>query len=52
VAAFSFLSPVFGILLGWALLGEAVGVSILFSGALVAVGLALISRPQRVRKPA
>lgn len=45
VAAFSFLSPIFGILLGWLLLGEEVGASILISGALVAIGLVLINRP-------
>ncbi len=45
VAAFSFLSPIFGIVLGWLMLGEEVGASILFSGALVAVGLVLINRP-------
>lgn len=46
VASFSFLSPVFGVFLGWLLLGEHVGPSILASGALVAVGLFLINRPQ------
>ena len=45
VAAFSFLSPVFGILLGWALLGEDIGPSILIAGALVAIGIILINRP-------
>lgn len=45
VAAFSFLSPVFGVLFGWALLGERVGVPILLALTLVALGLVLINRP-------
>lgn len=49
VAAFSFLSPVFGILLGWALLGEEIGISILIAGGLVAVGIVLINRPPPAR---
>lgn len=50
VAAFSFLSPIFGIVLGWALLGEEVGPSILFAGSLVAVGIVLINRPAKSRR--
>ncbi|MBV1868159.1 MAG: DMT family transporter [Marinosulfonomonas sp.] len=46
VASFSFLSPIFGILLGWLLLGEEIGASILIAGAMVAVGLVLINRPK------
>jgi len=46
VASFSFLSPIFGILLGWLLLGEEVGLSILIAGAMVAAGLVLINRPR------
>jgi drug/metabolite transporter (DMT)-like permease len=45
VASFAFLSPVFGILLGWLILDEHVGPSILFSGAMVALGILLINRP-------
>lgn len=45
VAAFSFLSPVFGVLLGWMLLGEEVGAGILVALALVCAGLVLINRP-------
>jgi drug/metabolite transporter (DMT)-like permease len=52
VASFSFLSPVFGVGLGWALLGEAVGPVLLAALGLVAVGLVLINRrvqvPQKV----
>lgn len=47
VASFSFLSPVFGVLLGWLLLDEQVGPSILTSLVLVAVGLILINRKPR-----
>lgn len=47
VAAFSFLSPVFGVGLGWLLLGEHIGVGILLSLALVVAGLILINRPAR-----
>lgn len=47
VASFSFLSPVFGVVLGWALLGEEVGLSVLTSLALVALGLILINRKPR-----
>lgn len=44
VASFSFLSPVFSVLMGWWLLGEEVGSSIWVALSLVAVGLALINR--------
>jgi drug/metabolite transporter (DMT)-like permease len=47
VAAFSFLSPVFGVGLGWFLLGEPVGPGILVSLALVCGGLILVNRPPR-----
>jgi drug/metabolite transporter (DMT)-like permease len=47
VAAFSFLSPVFGVALGWLLLGESVGVAILLALGLVVAGLILINRPAR-----
>lgn len=48
VAAFSFLSPVFGVLFGWALLGEKIGVPILIALVLVALGLVMINRPAQV----
>ena len=47
VAAFSFLSPVFGVGLGWFLLGESVGGEILLALALVVAGLIIINRPAR-----
>ena len=45
VASFSFLTPIFGVALGWLALGETVGPQILVPAALVAVGLVLINRP-------
>ncbi|GAB5446568.1 DMT family transporter [Gymnodinialimonas sp.] len=47
VAAFSFLTPVFGVAMGWLVLGEEVGPGILIALALVCVGLVLINRPAR-----
>jgi drug/metabolite transporter (DMT)-like permease len=44
VASFSFLTPIFGLTLGWILLGEPVGPGILGAAALVAAGLILINR--------
>ena len=51
VASFSFLSPVFGVALGWLLLDEPVGPSLVGALVLVALGLVLINRqvPQKVR---
>ncbi|MGH1329255.1 MAG: DMT family transporter [Paracoccaceae bacterium] len=47
VASFSFLSPIFGIALGWLILDEHVGLQTAGAGALVAVGLILINRRPR-----
>ncbi len=44
VASFSFLSPVFAVLLGWFLLGEGTGPSIWAALALVAAGIWLVNR--------
>lgn len=44
VASFSFLSPVFSVLLGWLLLGEAVSAAVWGALALVTLGLVLINR--------
>lgn len=44
VASFSFLTPIFGLTLGWLLLGEPIGPGILGAAALVAVGIVLINR--------
>ncbi len=51
VASFSFLSPIFGILLGWLLLGEQAGASIFAAGGLVAAGIVLINRPRPRQVP-
>ncbi|MCG6902333.1 MAG: DMT family transporter [Rhodobacter sp.] len=49
VASFSFLSPVFGVVFGWLILGEEVGFPLLGALVLVAAGLVLINRPARLR---
>ena len=49
VASFSFLSPIFSVLLGWLLLGEVIDASILIALLLVVVGLILVNRPARPR---
>ena len=48
VAAFSFLTPIFGVFLGWWLLDETLGPPILISLTLVCLGLVLINRPAQV----
>ncbi len=47
VASFSFLTPVFGVALGWLLLGEHVGLPLIGALVLVAAGIVLINRPRR-----
>jgi len=47
VASFSFLSPVFGVLLGWLLLGEKIGPGAIAALGCVAVGLVMINWPTR-----
>jgi drug/metabolite transporter (DMT)-like permease len=47
VASFSFLSPVFAVLLGWLILSEEVGLSIWAALLLVAAGIYLINRKPR-----
>ena len=49
VASFSFLAPVFGVFLGWALLGEEVGPGLIAALSLVCVGIVLINKPARRR---
>ena len=44
VASFSFLTPIFGLTLGWLILGEPIGPGILAAAALVAAGIILINR--------
>lgn len=45
VASFSFLTPIFGVAFGWALLGEEVGLPLIGSALLVGAGIILINRP-------
>jgi drug/metabolite transporter (DMT)-like permease len=47
VASFAFLSPIFGVGLGWLWLGEQVTPSLIAKLALVATGIVLINRPRR-----
>lgn len=47
VASFSFLSPVFSVLLGWLILGEEIRPVIVVALVLVAAGILLINRPPR-----
>lgn len=51
LAAFSFLSPIFGVLAGWLLLAEPLGPSFLLAAALVALGIWLVNRPERPGTP-
>ena len=44
VAAFAFLSPVFGVLMGWLWLGETVTTALLVQLGLVVAGIVLINR--------
>lgn len=46
VASFSFLTPIFGVALGWMIMGDHVGPPILGAALLVAVGIILINRPR------
>jgi drug/metabolite transporter (DMT)-like permease len=48
VAAFGFMTPLFGVGFGWALLGEPVGPPLLAALGLVAAGLWLVNRPDPV----
>jgi len=47
VASFGFLSPLFGVLFGWLILGEEIGLNLAIALLLVCVGLILINRPAR-----
>lgn len=44
VASFSFLSPVFSVILGWLILGETIGIQIWLALGFVAAGIFLINR--------
>ena len=47
VASFGFLAPVFGVLFGWLILGEQVGLSLLIALTLVGTGIILVNRRPR-----
>ena len=47
VASFSFLTPIFGVLMGWAMLGEEISIALIISLVLVTGGIILINRPAR-----
>ncbi|GFE63694.1 DMT family transporter [Litoreibacter roseus] len=51
VASFSFLSPVFGVFLGWALLDEPFSEGLVLALFFVVAGLVLINRPSRGQVP-
>jgi drug/metabolite transporter (DMT)-like permease len=51
VNAFVFLAPVFGVLIGWALLGEALSVSQLAGALLVAAGILVVNSQPRSLDP-
>jgi len=45
MAVYSFLAPVFGVLLGWLLLGESIGWNVGLALLLVSMGIALVNAP-------
>ncbi|MEW9808137.1 DMT family transporter [Mesorhizobium marinum] len=47
LASFTVLTPIFGVLLGWLLLGEPLGMTIFLAMALIVAGLALVNRSPR-----
>lgn len=51
VASFGFLTPIFGVGLGWLILGEEIGPAIFGALALVALGLILINRAPKAQVP-
>ena len=49
VASFSFLSPLFAVLLSWLILSEEIGLTVWLALLLVAAGIYLINRKSRAR---
>ena len=45
VESFSFLSPVFSVVFGWVVLGEALNATVMLSLGLITIGLILVNRP-------
>ena len=52
VSAFLFLAPFFGVLTGWLILGEQVGISLAIGGALIFLGIFLVNWPEKRQKAA
>ena len=44
VAGFGFLTPIFGVVFGWAIMGETIGPSMIAAALLVALGLIMVTR--------
>ena len=51
VASFSFLSPVFAVIMGWLFLGEQIGLEIYIALGLVCLGLILINKKPAGHRP-
>ncbi len=51
MAVYSFLAPVFGVLLGWLILGESIGWNVGVALLLVSTGIALVNAPGARGKP-
>lgn len=47
VSAFLFLAPFFGIVSGWLVLGETIGLSLLIGGAFIFAGIFLVNWPEK-----
>lgn len=47
----TYITPVVGAILGWAVLGEAIGLDLLAGGALIAAGVAAVMYGRRIRLP-
>lgn len=52
VSAFLFLAPFFGVISGWLVLGEQVGVSLIIGGALIFTGIFLVNWPEKRQEAA
>ena len=52
VSAFLFLAPFFGVLTGWLILGEQVGISLAIGGALIFLGIFLVNLPEKRQQAA
>lgn len=52
VSAFLFLAPFFGVLSGWLILGERIGVSLIVGGVLIFAGIFLVNWPEKRQKAA